>query len=74
MDCDLERQHLAEEHIWKAKRTIDRQLDLIENLERQGCDIGSAEFQLQTFEDVFRAMLQHKKAIERRIIGMEVPV
>lgn len=68
MDYELERQHLtlAEEHVWKAKRIIERQLDLIEDLQSHGLETSSALLQLQVFEDVLSTMLQHKKIIEQR--------
>jgi hypothetical protein len=69
MDREQEVLHLeqADVHIEKAKQIIDRQLGIIEDLERHGRDSQSAKSQLATYERVLTTMLQHRNISPRHI-------
>jgi predicted NUDIX family phosphoesterase len=54
-------------HISEVKQSIEKKLDLIEKLKREGRDTAEAEELLDTLIQMLRAMLDHRLAILKRL-------
>jgi hypothetical protein len=73
MDRQAEVLHLneADAHIDRAVKLIDRQLEIIDELGRNGVDLTTAKNQLHGFEGALTTMLQHRTIIMQLIADID---
>jgi hypothetical protein len=73
MDRQAEVLHLevADAHIERAVKLIDRQLGIINELSKNGVDLTTAKNQLHGFEGALTTMLQHRTIIIQHIADID---